>query len=125
MIGSSHLQYHPTFFDDVQSVMMAAGEQVKLNKTTNDRTRKLGKKNSKASKTSKATKTPKVPKSPPSNNCDPADVQLLDYPQWGAERGYWVGEYTFMQGDGNPFVSGSWNYPYDHYKGFITGEVVG
>ena len=66
---------------------------------------------------------------PPTNDddldCDPVDVQLLDYPQWQAEKGYWIGEYTFLQGDGNSFVSSSWNYPYDHYKGFITGEVVG
>ncbi len=58
-------------------------------------------------------------------DCDPADVVLLDYPQWEAEKGYWIGEYTFLKGDGDPFVSGSWNYPYDHYKGFITGNVVG
>ena len=60
-----------------------------------------------------------------SQACDPAKVELLDYPQWEAEKGYWIGEYTFLKGDGTPFVSSSWNYPYDHYKGFITGEVVG
>ncbi|VEU34932.1 unnamed protein product [Pseudo-nitzschia multistriata] len=59
------------------------------------------------------------------DDCDPADVKLLDYPQWEAEKGYWIGEYTFLQGDGNPYESSQWNYPYDHYKGFITGEVVG
>ena len=65
---------------------------------------------------------PSPPEEPP---CDPADVRLLDYPQWQEEKGYWLGEYTFLQGNGDAFISSSWNYPYDHYKGFITGEVSG
>jgi len=56
--------------------------------------------------------------------CDPSEINLLDYPQWEQEKGYWLGEYTFLQSDGTPFVNTRWNYPYDHYKGFITGEVV-
>mmetsp|Transcript_46320 Transcript_46320/g.47021 ORF Transcript_46320/g.47021 Transcript_46320/m.47021 type:complete len:331 (-) Transcript_46320:206-1198(-) len=61
----------------------------------------------------------------PENECNPAEVDLIDYPQWEAEVGYWIGEYTYSDGDGNPFVSSMWNYPYDHYKGFITGNVNG
>jgi hypothetical protein len=36
-----------------------------------------------------------------------------------------IGEYTFYQGDGSPFVSGNWNYPYSTYRGFITGAIQG
>lgn len=36
-----------------------------------------------------------------------------------------LGDYTFYQGDGSPFVSSSWNYPYNSYKGFITGAIQG
>ena len=58
--------------------------------------------------------------------CDPeTDVTLSDYPQWQHERGFWIGEYTFLRGDGTPFNSSSWNYPYDLYKGFITGDIKG
>lgn len=59
------------------------------------------------------------------DECDPSKVELMDFPQWEAEKGYWIGEYTFLKGDGNPFISSSWNYPYDHYRGFITGDVFG
>ncbi len=91
--------------------------------TTLLRKRKLGKKN-KSSSSKKSSKSSKSAKKP-NKSCDPVDVRLLDYPQWEAEKGYWIGEYTFLGGDGDPYVSSSWNYPYDHYKGFITGEVVG
>ena len=57
--------------------------------------------------------------------CDPADVNLADYAQWKEEVGYWIGEYTFLGADGDTFISSSWNYPYDHYKGFITGNIKG
>jgi hypothetical protein len=57
--------------------------------------------------------------------CDPTTINLADYPQWVAETGYWIGEYTFLQGDGTPNVSPSWPYPYDSYKGFITGNIKG
>ncbi len=57
--------------------------------------------------------------------CDPADVNLADYVQWQNEVGYWVGEYSFYGADGAPFISASWNYPYDHYKGFVTGNIKG
>ena len=57
--------------------------------------------------------------------CDPNEVNLLDSPQWQNEVGYWVGEYSFYGSDGDPYTTSSWNYPYDHYKGFITGNVKG
>ncbi len=57
--------------------------------------------------------------------CDPADVILADYSQWRNEVGYWIGEYSFFGADGDPFMSGTWNYPYDHYRGFITGNIKG
>jgi len=140
MLGNAHLQHHPTFFDDIQYIKKAADEAKQLSKPSSNEhqlTRRLGKKKkkSKTTKSTKATENPKVavpevppesPESPPESLlCDPDDVNLLDYPQWEAEKGYWIGEYTFMQGDGSPYVSTSWNYPYGHYKGFITGEVVG
>ena len=53
-------------------------------------------------------------------------VNLTDYPQWADEDGYWLGEYTFMDGNGDPLYDPDyWNYPYDHYKGFIAGSVDG
>ena len=57
--------------------------------------------------------------------CGPDDVVLADSPQWQHEEGYWVGEYSLYGSDGNPSTSASWNYPYDHYKSFITGNVRG
>ena len=57
--------------------------------------------------------------------CDPAGVNLEDYPQWQAEEGYWIGELTFYGSDGTPFSSANWNYRYDSYRGFITGNVNG
>jgi hypothetical protein len=50
---------------------------------------------------------------------------LSDSPQWKQEEGYWVGEYSLFGSGGNPSTSSSWNYPYNHYKGFITGNVLG
>ena len=136
MIGHAHLQYHPTFYDDVERILNDRSidwDAVKENKNANQRSRrKLAKKGKSSKKSSKSLKETSSPSSseivvvPPKNDdCDPVDVQLMDYPQWQAEKGYWIGEYTFMQGNGKTFVSSSWNYPYDHYKGFITGEVVG
>eukprot|EP00986_Skeletonema_menzelii_P008857 scaffold3858_cov153-Skeletonema_menzelii.AAC.4 len=45
--------------------------------------------------------------------CDPNDVVLADYAQWVAEKGYWIGEYSFYGSDGQPNVSPSWPYPYN------------
>ncbi len=105
------MKYHPTLFEDVQKIAEATPkEEVEGNSKRLGGTRNL--KKSKKSKKSK-------------KECDPEDVELLDYPQWQAEKGYWIGDYTFLKGDGDAFVSSTWNYPYDHYKGFITGEVSG
>jgi DNA-directed RNA polymerase subunit M/transcription elongation factor TFIIS len=87
-----------------------------------NRSLKKEEKSSKSSSAQKSTKKSKLTKAP---KCDPEKVNLFDYPQWRAEQGYWIGEYTFLKGDGSPFVSGNWNYPYDNYKGFITGNISG
>jgi hypothetical protein len=87
-----------------------------------NRSLKKEEKSSKSSSAQKSTKKSKLTKAP---KCDPEKVNLSDYPQWRAEQGYWIGEYTFLKGDGSPFVSGNWNYPYDNYKGFITGNISG
>ena len=79
----------------------------------------------KKSKNNKGGKKGKRCKKSSDEPCDPANVNLQDYAQWQNEMGYWVGEYSFYGADGAPFVSASWNYPYDHYKGFITGNVKG
>jgi len=57
--------------------------------------------------------------------CEPAEVVLSDHPQWQHEEGYWLGDYSLYGSDGNPSTSNTWNYPYDHYRGFITGNVQG
>jgi len=58
-------------------------------------------------------------------SCIPAQVQLANYSQWQQEEGFWIGDYTLLGADGEPSTSTSWNYPYNHYKGFITGNVRG
>ena len=57
--------------------------------------------------------------------CDPSEENLADYEVWRREEGYWYGEYTFLGAEGDPYVSSSWNYPYDHYYGFIHIELNG
>ena len=58
--------------------------------------------------------------------CDPESVVLSEYPQWAHTEGYWIGEYSLYEMDGSPRTTGrDWNYPHSHYKGFITGNVVG
>jgi len=62
------------------------------------------------------------------SGCDPSDSdQALDNnPQWEDEKGYWIGDYTFLGSDGNArYKPDYWNYPYDHYTGFIVGAVNG
>ena len=49
---------------------------------------------------------------------------LKKFPQWRQERGYWIGDLTLLGPDGAPVERGSWNYPYDDYKGFITGNIA-
>jgi hypothetical protein len=53
------------------------------------------------------------------------DVVLADFPQWQAEVGYWIGTFTFYAADGAPKKNAGWNYRYDDYRGFITGNVKG
>ena len=62
---------------------------------------------------------------PSSAVCDPDKVVLNESKQWEYEEGYWVGEYSFYGPDGKESVSNTWNYPYDHYRGFITGSTKG
>jgi hypothetical protein len=47
------------------------------------------------------------------------------FPQWQAEVGYWIGEYTLLDGSGAFQVSATWPYPYNAYTGFITGNIMG
>ena len=62
---------------------------------------------------------------PMSTSCDPESVILSEYPQWANTEGYWLGEYSLYDASGSPRTSASdWNYPYMHYKGFITANVV-
>lgn len=59
-------------------------------------------------------------------SCVVDEVRLDEYEQWKDEDGYWLGEYTFMGEDGEALYDAAyWNYPYDHYKGFIVGSVSG
>mmetsp|Transcript_7982 Transcript_7982/g.23797 ORF Transcript_7982/g.23797 Transcript_7982/m.23797 type:complete len:343 (+) Transcript_7982:145-1173(+) len=57
--------------------------------------------------------------------CDAKTCALRDFEVWRREEGFWYGEYTFLGADGNPFKSANWNYPYDHYYGFIHLELDG
>merc|ERR1719343_115535 len=68
---------------------------------------------------------PSADQSRRAQECSRYDINLSDFPQWEMEKGYWIGELSFYGGDGKPFQSESWNYKYDAYKGFITGEVSG
>jgi len=54
-----------------------------------------------------------------------SSLKLSDFEVWRREEGYWFGEYTLLGAEGNPFVSTTWNYPYDHYFGFIHIELIG
>lgn len=55
----------------------------------------------------------------------PSSLNLLNFTQWQREEGFWWGEYTFLNGAGNPYTSTSWPYPYDHYFGMIRMKIVG
>eukprot|EP00538_Stauroneis_constricta_P011706 CAMPEP_0119573062 /NCGR_PEP_ID=MMETSP1352-20130426/44935_1 /TAXON_ID=265584 /ORGANISM="Stauroneis constricta, Strain CCMP1120" /LENGTH=344 /DNA_ID=CAMNT_0007622749 /DNA_START=651 /DNA_END=1682 /DNA_ORIENTATION=- len=102
-------------------------DDVKSNSNNNDEeqqhSRKLKSPTSKAqvSKTSKGGATA----SQCYEDCDPSTVNLADFPQWQEEEGYWIGEYSFYGADALPFTSATWNYRYDQYRGFITGNVKG
>lgn len=60
-----------------------------------------------------------------SDSCNPADVTLANYPQWRAEKGYWIGECTLFDGDGGPYTSAGWPYRYSGSRSFITGNIAG
>ncbi len=60
-----------------------------------------------------------------SDNCNPANVTLADYPQWRAEEGYWIGECKLFDGEGDPYTSDGWPYRYSGSRSFITGNIVG
>jgi len=102
LLGNINFEQQPTYFDDMKIILQ--------NKESNDRDYR-----NRRQRELEATPA----------GCDPEKVDLADYPQWNAEVGYWIGEYTFLGADGNPYVSSLWNYRYDHYKGFITGNVKG
>ena len=51
-----------------------------------------------------------------------AACNLADFRQWNGEVGYWLGNFTLYQSDGTFFESDSFPYPYNQYRGFITGE---
>jgi len=58
--------------------------------------------------------------------CNVSSVELADFPQWADEHGFWVGDLTYFGADLQPnYAPDRWNYPYDHYRGFITGSVDG
>jgi len=51
---------------------------------------------------------------------------LLNFEAWQRENGWWVGEYTFLGPNGDPFESvTAQNRLYDHYAGFIHLEING
>jgi len=58
-------------------------------------------------------------------SCDAASVELSQFKQWNDETGYWLGELSLYDENGDPSTSPSWNYKYDHYRSFITGNVSG
>jgi len=61
---------------------------------------------------------------------DEVDVELLDFEVWQRERGYWYGEYTFLNGSGTSDYKASddptsGQYDYRTYYGFINLQVKG
>lgn len=57
--------------------------------------------------------------------CDVSEVRLSDFEAWRREEGFWWGKYTFLDENGDPYESSTWNYEYQHYWGFIHMELVG
>mmetsp|Transcript_47878 Transcript_47878/g.93533 ORF Transcript_47878/g.93533 Transcript_47878/m.93533 type:complete len:363 (+) Transcript_47878:48-1136(+) len=130
MIGNAYIQHQPDFIENIRLARMMSEKSDSTNlKRGGDGNRDLSFKKGKKSSKMKKSNSNKNPSERPSENiipsCKPEDVNLSDYPQWQEEKGYWLGEYTLLGGDGSPFTSESWNYPYDHYKGFITGNIAG
>ena len=64
---------------------------------------------------------------PPSQSpCNASEVDLATFPQWADESGYWQGELSYFGANMEPnYIPDSWNYPYDHYSGFIVGSING
>ena len=58
-------------------------------------------------------------------SCGKKAKDLGEFQQWRDEVGYWIGEYTLFNGDGEFTESDTWPYPYDKYTGFITGNING
>ena len=61
---------------------------------------------------------------------EPLNVDLLDFEAWQRERGYWFGEYTFLNSSGKSNYeasddSTSGQYDYRTYYGFINLQVKG
>jgi len=87
---------------------------------------------SKSSKTTKSSKSAKAGEDAPTQKypsvfnggCDEAP-NLDQFPQWREEVGYWIGDLSLYGADGTPNESTAWNYRYDNYKGFITGNILG
>lgn len=50
---------------------------------------------------------------------------LLRHEVWRREKGFWYGNYTFLKGDGNPYESPAWPYPYQPYNGMIHINITG
>ena len=113
------MQQSPTFASDIEKIH-------KLRRAVQQQSRQEPRTLRGANSTNKS-KAPKekMSKSAKSAKCDVSKIELSDYEQWKAEQGYWIGEYTFLQKDGTPNVSATWNYPYQSYRGFITGEISG
>ena len=64
-----------------------------------------------------------LPNTLPSPGCVPSETNRLDFETWQREAGYWVGEYTFLGADGDPYTSASWPYLSDQYPGSIYLQV--
>jgi len=72
--------------------------------------------------------TPKRSNSPPHDPIPTVfrSLHSIFTHRWAAENGYWVGDLSFFSGDLAPNYDPAYlNYPFDHYKGFITGSVEG
>ena len=112
MIGNANMQHSPTFASDMEKIQ-------KLRRAVHQ-----SRHEPRSLRGADLTKTPKGEKSK-STKCDVSKIDLSDYEQWKAEQGYWIGEYTFLQKDGTPNESATWHYPYQAYRGFITGQIEG
>ena len=114
-MGNANMQSSPEyelFMEHFQEVMSKSKEGTKNQLKMEDKRQSL--------------RNLKRSKSPKSGKCNPdEDVVLAYFEQWKDETGYWIGEYSFYGPDGKPNVSTSWPYPYQSYKGFITGNVEG